>query len=175
MNDPEAKRRQEVIVRMSPVCECAEHVIVKRVGRPDEMVDGCVDVLCRPMEPSLAVYTIAIEVKSHGLVGDGQLGPWLKQASDYVGAEPANRWPPVAASFVWLVGVPLHPSKEEQLRMDGMIQLGQHFRVGRAYEGHAGLTLVFGPSAEIYREKRGWSTRAGELLKAKRVSAGMRK
>jgi hypothetical protein len=172
MNDPEVMRRHEAMAHMSEFCDCIEHATATRLNGASAQID----VLCRPHVESLSCFTLAIEVKAHQLVGDRQLGPWLKQASDYVGAIPQNGWPRLAASFVWLVGMTLHPSDQERLRMDGMLQLAQHFRVGRAYETHSGLTLVFGPSADIFLEKRGgWTNKAAQLLGAKRVSGGMRK
>ena len=172
MNDPEAARRREVIVRMSEFCECAERAPAVRVNEASAEID----VLCRPRDESMSCFTLAIEIKAHTRVGDRELGRWIKQASDYVGATPRNGWPSVAASFVWLVGVDLHPSVEEQLRMDGMLQLAQHFRVGHARETPVGLTLLFGPSKCLYRRKReGWTPRSLEWLGAKRISGGTRK
>jgi hypothetical protein len=172
MNDPEFWVRKQVVRLMPTACECEEHAAVKlKIGGR-----GQVDVLCRPRVLNLAAFTFAVEVKSHSQVGDRQLGPWLKQAFDYVAAAPDNGWAPVAASFVWLVGMELHLDEDEQLRMNGMLQLAQHFRVGKAHQTNAGLTLVFGPSAEVFREKRGgWTTNAAELFGAKRVSGGLKK
>src|SRR5690242_6602134 len=121
MDDQEYAWRRQAIVRMSASCICAEEVPVKRgsVGR------GRIDVLCKPKLQDLAKLTLAIEVKAHRVVGDRQLGPWLKQAADYVGAEPENGWPPIVAAFIWLVGVQLNSDSNEQLRMDGMVQLAQ--------------------------------------------------
>ena len=169
MNDPEASRRLDVARILSPTCDCAEHVRVRlAVGE-----SGQVDVLCRPKEPTLSGFAFAIEVKSYTQIGDRELGPWLKQAADYVGARPENNWQPIAASFVWLVGINLDPRQDEQCRMAGMFQLAQHFRVGKACDFGRGLVLVFGPSAEIYHDGT-WSPRAATLLAAKRVLAGRR-
>lgn len=169
MNDPEAPRRLDVIKILSLTCDCTEHVGVQLAAGES----GQVDVLCRPREPTLSTFPFAIEVKSYTQVGDRELGPWLKQAADYVGGRPDNNWQPIAASFVWLVGITLNPRQDEQYRMAGMFQLAQHFRVGRACDFGRGLVLVFGPSAEIYRLGC-WSPRAATLLAAKRVLAGRR-
>lgn len=170
MNDPEVWRRREVMELMSPICECAEHAGVTLAGGGR----GQIDVLCRPKAPLLTGFSLAIEIKSHSQIGDRELGPWLKQATDYVGAIPENGWPPIAASFVWMLGMQLRPSKDEQLRMAGMLQLAQHFRVGRAYGTNSEFILVFGPSADIFR-RGNWTPKAAELLGAKRVMAGQRK
>ena len=76
MDDQEYAWRRQAIARMSASCICAEEVPVKRgsVGR------GRIDVLCKPKLQDLAKLTLAIEVKAHRVVGDRQLGPWLKQA-----------------------------------------------------------------------------------------------
>jgi hypothetical protein len=170
MNDPEFALRRFAISELENCCECQELAPIEFKGGGA----GEVDVVCRPKEQALARFAFAVEIKAHIQIGDGQLGPWLKQASDYVGARPLNGWPVIAAAFVWFGDIPLHPDPEERQRMAGMLQLAQHYRVGRAHQTLAGLTLVFGPSAEIYRAGN-WTKRAEPLLAAKRVQGGQRK
>ncbi|HEY5302375.1 MAG TPA: hypothetical protein VIJ55_17030 [Acetobacteraceae bacterium] len=172
MNDPERGIRSVVMARLGVPCHCTEHAPIHRLT--GEL--ACVDVLCRPRDATLYQMSFAIEVKSHSVIGDRELGPWIKQSADYVGAMPENGWPRVVACFVWLIGLELDTNPDERLRMDGMVQLGQHFRVGRAHDNKASrLTLTFGPSADVYRERTGWTPKAPELLNARRISGGMRK
>jgi hypothetical protein len=169
MSDPEHFRREEAIAALAEFCDCQGLApVVRANGAVAE-----VDVLCRPKAEELRQYSFVIEVKSHQQVGDRELGPWIKQTSDYVGSTPDNGWPQVVAGFVWLAGLNLHPHPDEQMRMAGMIQLAQHFRVGRAYVDRGALVLAFGPSANVYRG--GWTARATVLFGSKRVVGGTRK
>jgi hypothetical protein len=163
------------MLRLAAAAEClSEPVVIDRIGRHIRP-----DILCRPLDENLRQFTIAIEVKSYSEAGDDKIGPWIKQAHDYVGASPENGWPNIVASFIWLVGVKLRADEEE--RIGAMLQLAQHFRVGHAWERppRQVLMLTFGPSADIYREATagwsgGWTPKAAELLGAKRVFAGTR-
>jgi hypothetical protein len=171
MADIEAPRRAQAIARLAPWCECIPLVPV--LCRDDNR--GEVDVLCRPKEVNLSDFTLALEIKTYPLVGDKQMGKWIKQASDYVGARPDNDWPRISSAFLWLVGMEIDKTERERVSMSGMLQLGQYFRVGSAREFKGCLELVFGPSAMIFTEKRGWTPRAGELLNALRQSGGVRR
>lgn len=163
------------MLRLAPAAECiGEQTVVDRDGRHVRP-----DILCRPLDERLRQFSIAIEVKSYAVAGDDKIGPWIKQTHDYVGAIPTNGWPVIAAGFIWLAGVSYKVGEEE--RISAMLQLAQHFRVGRAWERppRQVLMLTFGPSADIYREATagwsgGWTSKAAELLGAKRVSAGTR-
>jgi hypothetical protein len=170
MSDPEKPIRRQVVDLLDANCECLEearvHLKWGAVGRTD--------VLCRPRAPDFSHLSFAVEVKSCPKVGDQQLAGWIKQAADYVGASPVNGWPAIAATFVWLFDMPLDPRPDEQLRMAGMLQLAQYFRVGSARRAKYGLSLVFGPSADVYKGKWGWAPRALELLQARRTLAGTR-
>jgi len=136
-----------------------------------------VDILYHPNVDHLKDLSVAIEIKACFLIEDGALGPWIKQTADYVGASPINGKPTIVAGFVWLADAELTSSSQEKERINGMFQLAQHFRVGHAsIVGRCGLCMVFGPSAEVFREsKGGWLPRARQLLLAKRQSGGTRK
>jgi hypothetical protein len=173
--DIERPFREAAMLRLAPAAEClSEPTVVDRDGRHIRP-----DILCRPLDDRLREFSIAIEVKSYSVAGDDKIGPWIKQAHDYVGAFPSNGWPVIAAGFLWLVGVNYKAGEEE--RISAMLQLAQHFRVGRAWERppRQVFMLTFGPSADIYREATGawvggWTPKAAELLGASRVFAGTR-
>jgi len=168
--DLEAPLRREVCQILEPACECIELApVALACGHR-----GQIDVLASPREPALNPYTIAIEVKVCDVVTDRDLGRWIKQAADYVDAIPRNRWPRIAATFIWLAGKQFDCHEEEQLRMQGMIQLAQHFRVGTARTDGRGLLLLFGPSAYVFCRGT-WAPKASELLSASRISAGTRR
>jgi len=171
--DNEQPIREEVMRRLAVVCDCRPEA---RVHHPVHG-DMCVDVLCRPFDSALNDLTLAIEVKHYSRAGDREIGHWIKQTADYVRAKPVDvEWPPIAAGFIWLIGVELNTHETE--RIAGMIQLAQHFRVGHAHHSFRGdrLMLTFGPSADVYHEGRGgWLPRAPTLLKASRITGGTRK
>ena len=173
MSDLERELRQIAIERLTKYCECEELAPVKLLG--DER--GEVDILGRPKVDGLTDLCVAFEIKALVLISDGRLGPWIKQAADYVGSSPANGWPKVVAGFVWLADAELTEHAETRTRIDGMFQLAQHFRVGHAsIVGRKGLCMVFGPSASVFQESRGgWLPRAKTLLLARRQSGGTRR
>jgi hypothetical protein len=177
MSDREATVRARVCEIFAPFADCASEAALTDGGR--------VDVLLRPRRGDLNSVSIAIECKDpQRTIGDARLGRWLKQCGDYVGAAPANGWPPVVAGFAWLVDQPLDPRQEERTRMAGMIMLAAHFRVGwatgdawpfdiaRSYcsrLARLGVTLSMSLSAEIFRLNRGGFTEsASAMLRAHR-------
>jgi hypothetical protein len=171
--DLEQPIREEVMRRFANSCECRAEARVRDTRHGDLRVD----VLCRPRDAALHDLTVAIEVKVCRIAGDGTIGRWIKQASDYVHAVPIDcDWPPVAAAFMWLIGVQLQESERE--RIAGMVMLAQHFRVGHAHHSIRGerVMLTFGPSADVYHEGRGdWLPLAPTLLKGSRINGGTRK
>jgi hypothetical protein len=125
MSDREAAVRARVCDIFAPFADCAPEAALTDGGR--------VDVLIRPRRVDLAGVSIAIECKDpQRTIGDALLGRWLKQCADYVGAAPANGWPPIVAGFAWPVDQPLDPRQEERIRMAGMMMLAAHLRVGWA-------------------------------------------
>jgi hypothetical protein len=178
VEDCEAAARRSVVAHLGKVCECMEEAPVELSSGHQ----GRVDVLCRPRHPDLHDLSFAVEVKGHKIIGDADLGLWLAQCAAYVGAEPQPPWPPVVATFAWLVGVDLYPDAAERLRMDGMIMLAQRLRVGLATDNagdllrRPGLVLRFGPSCEVFASRTGgWRPKARERLLAKRGDAGVRR
>lgn len=171
--DPERPIREDVMRRLKGMFDCRPEARVRHLLHGDMRAD----VLCRPVDPDLNDLTLVIEVKSYGVAGDREIGHWIKQTADYVRAAPSDiNWPPVAAGFLWLIGMDL--KAHERDRIAGMIQLAQHFRVGCAHSSTCGerLMLTFGPSAHIYHEGRGgWLPRARQLLNASRINAGTKK
>jgi hypothetical protein len=173
VSDPERELRREAMVMLEPWFLCQEPAAVKILAG----FSGEIDILCRPRLDTLHHFSLAIEIKNTEDANAAVLAPWIKQAADYVYANPENGWPTVAASFLWLVGPKLRDDEYGKTRALAMFQLAQHFRVGHIQKDiKIGLRFTFGPSAEIFRERRGgWTPKARELLAAKRVSAGSRR
>lgn len=170
MSDPERGLREEVRVELAGAGEFAAEALVRASdGRRIRA-----DILIRPSPPALAAFSIVVETKLRPTILDRDLAPWIKQASDYVGAVPESGWPPVAASFVWIGRQTL--ADRERERMLGMLQLAQHFRVGQGYVDDSGIAyIVFGQGIELFSRNHGWRPRSAEYLGARRVVAGTRR
>lgn len=144
---------------------------------------GEIDVLAIPRNAEMEPVSLAFEMKSVEAIYHCKINHWIKQASDYVLAEPINGWPPVGISFLWMVGIPLgfpgdsdSTLREEEITVRSALTLAAQFRVGSAItRPKDGLVLKIAGD-ELFRERReGWTARAQTLLFAKRQAAGVRR
>lgn len=124
--DPERALRESVVEQLSLWGDAQGEASVSRLnGRA-----GSVDVLFRPHDERLNDLTLAVELKLPDKEEKLPWAYWIKQAADYVGASPNNGWPPIAASFLWLMGLPEPSDPEKIWTQRGMFRVAAQFRVG---------------------------------------------
>lgn len=139
---------------------------------------GRLDILAVPRDPRFNRFSLCIEVKRrHKLSSD--LAERIKQAADYVGAQPDFVGPPISMSFVDLSGGG-YVDEAERLEVRTMLRVGHQFRVGCvAADARGFLILKCGPD-NIWRERPfaetgdHWPGRAMERLTNTRQRAGTR-
>lgn len=160
MADPDLEKPYRAAVMQimggieNDLCDCRELVRVARRAGSRWGERGEVDVLCRPRLPALASYPLAVEVKTKAAITDPYAAEWIEQAASYVGAHPLDLdWPPVAASFLWLVDARFKPGDDEMI-VTRFLQLAQRFNIGHARRAPGGgIELCFGFAA-LWSERR---------------------
>jgi hypothetical protein len=137
-------------------------------------LDMRVDLLAIPKLTDLlaANVLLAFEVKREGFDVERS----LKQAADYVGGkvlEGSHRRKRIAACFLYPVAN-FDSADGWDRGHAGMFNLIAQWRVGRGFVNAGELTLALG-YVVIWRSRRGWASKAHNMLLGKRSVGGSRK